>query len=223
MSNQKKETGISVSEKVTNFLSNNRKILVCLFFVILVGFAVYFVTAHFINKSAEKNFALLAEIQQEYADSLSPDSEVSFDKEAFLAKTEELASSSSGFASAKTYQFAGDLYFEDANYEKAIDFYQLAANKSHNSYLEPLMLYTLGACYEQIGNQDKAVESYLASSKKNNFPYKAHAIFSAGRIEETRGNNEVATSYYNEIIENYPYTNWANLAQSRLVYLGIEN
>ena len=219
MSNQKKENNISTSEKVTNFLSGHTKLLAIIFIVLVLGFAVYFVTAYFVNKSAESNFALLSEYQQEYADNITATKdETSFDKDAFLTKVKELASSS-GFSGAKAAQFVGDLYYEDSNYENAIEYYQIAAKKSHNSYLEPILLFTLGSCYEQIGDQDKAIDSYLSASKIDNFPYKSHAIFSVGRIEETRGNIEQAKTYYNELIENNPYSDWSNLAKSSLVEL----
>lgn len=65
----------------------------------------------------------------------------------------------------------GDAYSELKDYNKAISFYQKAANKSENDYTTPLFLKKLGLVYEELNELEKAEDAYVKI--KTDFPESA--------------------------------------------------
>ncbi|NBC84027.1 MAG: tetratricopeptide repeat protein [Bacteroidetes bacterium] len=54
----------------------------------------------------------------------------------------------------------GDAYTELNDYDKAIQFYEKAAEKNPNNFSTPIYLKKLGLVYEETGNFEKALEVY---------------------------------------------------------------
>lgn len=68
--------------------------------------------------------------------------------------------------SSIAYGAIGDAYVELEEYEKAIDFYEKAADKNENQFSTPIYLKKAGLAYEKIGDYDKALKSYKQIEKE---------------------------------------------------------
>ena len=94
-----------------------------------------------------------------------------------------------------------------------------AAEKGKKTYLAPLCYFNLAACYEETGNIDDAATYYKLAADDKDFVVRTHALFSYGRVLESKGNYAEAAAAYTELNDNFSDDSWANLAKSRLIAL----
>ncbi|MDR2796206.1 MAG: tetratricopeptide repeat protein [Spirochaetaceae bacterium] len=128
--------------------------------------------------------------------------------------------SASGYPAARAWFMAANIYHERGEWQEARDAWLEAAGKGALTHLAPVCLYNAAVAAEAAGDTDSALSSYQKSAAFADFPAAAHAQFSVGRLEETRGDNEAAIAAYRAVIEKWPSdSGWTNLAHSRVVVL----
>lgn len=92
---------------------------------------------------------------------------------------------------------------------------------SLKSYQYPLALLYIGYIYEENADWDLALLSYeKLSSLKDDF-FRAQGIFHQAILIEQKGELELAMALYSSLVEDFPNFMWGQLAQNRLVYLGL--
>jgi lipopolysaccharide biosynthesis regulator YciM len=115
---------------------------------------------------------------------------------------------------------AANIYHERKDWEKAREAWEASAAKGAATHLAPVSLFNAAVAAEEAGDQDAALEHYRRALAFADFPEAARAQFSAGRLEEKNGNTEAAIAAYSAVIDNWPqYTDWTNLAHSRILAL----
>lgn len=70
----------------------------------------------------------------------------------------------------------GDAYMELGNNDKAIEYYQKAAEKNSNNFTAPLFLMKAGMTYDIMGNYAKAIEMYEKIKKEHFKSFEARDI-----------------------------------------------
>ncbi|MDR1306599.1 MAG: tetratricopeptide repeat protein [Treponema sp.] len=152
------------------------------------------------------------------------DASKSMEIQALLEEINAFAPKTFGYASAKAYSLAADIYAARGEWALAEEAWTASAKRASGIYLAPLSLYNAAVAAEEQGNPDKALEYYNeALAFSGVFPASQRAQFNIGRIHEARNNKEAASEAYRNLIEkSSPDSNWAKLAQSRIIFLEME-
>lgn len=211
---------VHISDRITDFVQKNRKPLLAVMIIAavgIVGLAVFFSVRNGLQKKA---IITLEEIEEKRAllGDLS-DGSKSAEAEDLLQEITEFAPKTFGYASARSYSLAASIYMDQGDWEKAEAAYLDSARKAGKTYLNPLGLYNAAVAAEEQGNLEKALDYYTQSLDfSGNFPAASRARFNMGRIYETRKDAEAALEAYRTLIEKAsPDSNWAKLAQSRII------
>ncbi len=115
----------------------------------------------------------------------------------------------------------GHMYYNDKEWAKSAESFVKLGNLFPKSYLSAVALQDAAAAYEENNNIDKAIESYqrVVDHYVTISPDVPHALFSIGRLYETKKDKKAALKTYNSLIDKFPSSNWTNLARSRIIYL----
>lgn len=98
--------------------------------------------------------------------------------------------------------YAGICYAHLGKYEDAVKY--LDKFNGNDALVAPAVLGTLGNCYAQLGDLDKAVSTLRnAADKANSMVLSPSYLIQAGQILEKQGKNEEAVKVYQEIKTKY--------------------
>ncbi|MDR2701890.1 MAG: tetratricopeptide repeat protein [Spirochaetaceae bacterium] len=224
MENEK--TGVKSSgEQITLFIQKYR---VALFVFIgllcagVVGSAGFFSIRDSMQRKAittmegfEKRKADMGEIQD------APDTP---ELDALLEEVIAFAPSTFGYAAAKSYSIAADIYAARGKWEMAEEAWVLSARKGAKTYMAPVSLFNAAVAAEEQGKPEKALDYYSQSlAFKGIFAGASRARFNIGRIHEERQDKEAAKEAYRTLIEKSSAdSGWTKLAQSRIIALELE-
>jgi TolA-binding protein len=70
-----------------------------------------------------------------------------------------------------------------------------------------------------LADVTNAEKYYSLALENKEFELKPHAMFSLARLLETQGKTEQAIAEYKNILNSYSDSQWANLANSRLILI----
>jgi tetratricopeptide (TPR) repeat protein len=216
---------LSTSDKIALFIQKYRTplLVVLLFFAVgIIGSVAFFSIRTELQKKAIVTLEALEDRMIKLGD--VSDTAKSMDVQALLEEINAFAPGTFGYASAKAYSLAADIYAARNEWAKAEESWVLSSQRAPKIYLAPLSLYNAAVAAEEQGKLDAAIEYYnqsLASSA--DFPAAPRARFNIGRIYEAKHDKEAASEAYRSLIDNFPVeSNWVKLAQSRLISLEIE-
>jgi len=213
----------SAAEKINNFITNNRKAIFTVIFIIIAAFVVliaYFSITDSINKKA---IIALDELNGKF-DELKLDNEEDYNApevETLLAEIKKFAEKTNGFAGTKAWAIIGQIYSGRKDWVNAQEAWLSAAKKGNKTYLAPIALFNAAAAAEEQGNLEQAIGLLEQSvAHKFEFPAAARAQFSIGRLHETLGNKTAAVEAYRVILSKWPELPvWQNLARSRIAVI----
>lgn len=223
---KKEEQEVTMTEKVegkvSSFLSNNRKLLLIVLLVIIAAIiAGVAITAHN-EKVAEDRFATLNQLESDYTEYLVM--EDGSEKEAKLAEiTDGLTalSETKGYPAAKSQLTLSKLAFENGEYQKALDgFYQVYETNKEN-YLGPLALTNCAVAAEELGDDSLALKYYTQVWDVYGIdaPEAPKALFNQARLQNEAGHTDLAKAGYQQLIDQFPSSEYAKLAKSLIVSL----
>jgi len=224
MENEKTSVDES-GEKITLFIQKYRVALFVFLGLICAGVvfsAVFFSVRDSMQKKAivivegfEKRKADMGDIM---------DAAETPELDALLEEVITFAPATFGYAAAKSYSLAADIYAERGKWDLAEEAWALSAKKGAKTYLAPVSLFNAAVAAEEQGNPDKALDYYNQSlAFKGIFAGAPRARFNIGRIYEQRKDKEAAKEAYRTLIEkNSADSSWAKLAQSRIIALELE-
>jgi tetratricopeptide (TPR) repeat protein len=99
--------------------------------------------------------------------------------------------------------YAGLSYAQTGDYKNAITYLEDYSTRD-DEMVSPAALGTLGNCYANVGNTDKAVETLLkAAHKADNNSLSPTFLIEAGEIYESQGNKAKAKECYEEVKTKY--------------------
>ena len=231
---KEKEVNLTASQKISSklndFIGRHAKLLVAIAALVIVLIIVLAVALTMMQSASEKKFNSLLDLEAQYS-SLSL---MSADDEAYQSTADEfiksadalIASSSlKEYPGAKAELLLADLAFSQENYQEAADHYRAVADAQSGSYLAEVAIMNEAACYDNLGNQAKALElyNYVFDTFGTDSAYAPKALFNAGRLYEAMGDTELAKASFEQLTGLYLMTEsgtvseYARLAQSHLV------
>jgi len=200
------QTNVNVEEAVTkaeSFINNNKKNLLgglAAAILIIVGFMCY---KNFISEPREvKASEAMFKAEQlfnagNYETALNGDSlGLSM---GFIAIADEYSNTNAGnLANA----YAGISLAQLKKYEEAVKY--LTDFSGDDAMIASAVLGTLGNCYAQLGQEEKAASTLMkAASKANNHSLSPIYLLEAGQIYEKLGNKSKAVEAYKQIKNKY--------------------
>ena len=211
----------SASDHIAFFLQKYRKVILAL--VIIIAFGIAFSVGYFmIHGMIEKKAIAKVEVLEQRLNELGLSNETAHSAEAdtLLEEINVFASSAFGYAAARSYSLAADIYFTRSEWKKAEESWVISAQKAPKIYLYPLSLFNAAVATEEQGRLEAAIDYYRQSLDYGGiYPAAARARFNIGRIFEEQNERSKALDAYRELIEKNPGSPWANLAHNRLIIL----
>lgn len=210
----------TLSDKIAEFVSSIRNILVGLLAVVAVVVIAY---GTIVGVSAAGTKKALADIDSiEYTmtkDSASlTDADLDVKKEKALASLEKYTAKG-GIAGVRANMLTAEIQFSKKDNEAAAKSWIAAAEKGKKFYTAPLSYFNAAVAYENAGNIDAAEEAFRKVVSYKDFDQIARAKFNYGRILDKKGDVEAALAAYNDLFGSSENDSWAKLAKSRIIVL----
>ncbi len=118
-------------------------------------------------------------------------------------------------AANKAHLYAGVVYAQQKQYEEAIK--HLSEYEGSDNIIATKAKQTLGNCYSQIGETDKAIKLILeAGEEANNIAVTPTCLRDAAAMYEAQGKTAEAMELYNRIKNEYPNSPVANEANIKI-------
>ena len=231
---KEKEVNLTASQKISSklndFIGRHAKLLVAIAALVIVLIIVLAVALTMMQSASEKKFNSLLDLEAQYSSlSLMSSDDEAYQSTAdeFIKSADALIASSSlkEYPGAKAELLLADLAFSQENYQEAADHYRAVADAQSGSYLAEVAIMNEAACYDNLGNQAKALElyNYVFDTFGTDSAYAPKALFNAGRLYEAMGDTELAKASFEQLTglylmtENGTVSEYARLAQSHLI------
>ncbi len=231
---KEKEVNLTASQKISSklndFIGRHAKLLVAIAALVIVLIIVLAVALTMMQSASEKKFNDLLDLEAQYSSlSLMSSGDEAYQSTAdeFIKSADALIASSSlkEYPGAKAELLLADLAFSQENYQEAADHYRAVADAQSGSYLAEVAIMNEAACYDNLGDQAKALElyNYVFDTFGTDSAYAPKALFNAGRLYEAMGDTELAKASFEQLTGLYLMTEsgtvseYARLAQSHLV------
>lgn len=213
----------TASSKLNSVLEKNRKVVISCFSAVIAIIAVFIIVEIAVSKSTEKNLAAVEALTYELVNESSSleEAELTARRDSILEKIEGYTKKG-GVAGVRANMLAAELAYQKEDYEASAAYWDAVATKGKKAYTAPLANYNKAVCYEQLGKLDDALAAYKAAVDVEDFVLRTHAMFSYGRLLETKGQYAEAVKVYQELNDKNPNDSWANLAKTRIIDLKVE-
>ncbi len=220
MKETEKET---INQKLSNFLTNNKKIL----FLVLAILACIIIVFGILSKIQQKNRNIMVNKSVEIETLYHEVSHTDGDVESFITVANEGISKFPGTkAELMAYVKLASYYFDEKDFEKSEEYYTLAYTKFPKDLGVTVYMFNAAMSLEEQGKINDAIiilEKIVADFKSDNLevPDKSYdipeVIFNLGRLNEAKGDNNKAIEYYEILVAEYKSYNLSNLAKTRLL------
>lgn len=202
--NEQENKSLNVGEIVSNsekFIEKNKKIIITIISVVVLGIAAYFLYQNFVvapreNNVQEELFAAQKYFEQEdFKKALEGDG-----KHAGLISIIEEYGSTKGGSLANYY--AGNIYLRQGEYKKAIE--HLSAYKGEDKIISIQTKALIADAYVELGELDKAISNYKDAIKSENIMTTPFVLLKLGQVYEMQKNNVEALNCYKRIKTEFP-------------------
>ena len=123
---------------------------------------------------------------------------------------------------AESYRRALELFLQQRNLPRAAEAYAAMKEYSHPEALPAALLFDLGCALEECGHAFEAVPVFrLAAEKQRDDPVAETALIRAGELARRLRENDMAAEAFRVLLERYPFSSWAGLAQDGLRAMGL--
>jgi predicted negative regulator of RcsB-dependent stress response len=225
---------LSAKQKVLNsfaqFIQNNRILLIAAIVVVFVGiagFSIYAIWDISRTKSLLEYSERAEEILVDYSKPETDEAEKNLLEEELLGLKETVAESKkSSYAYLRVLLILETIYMENEEWEKALAIIEELETQFADAYVAARVQYDKASAKEYLGDIDESLAILLSihgDFMETEPALAARALFNAGRIEESRGNNEAAIEHYETVISEYDDSSWTNLATQRIIILENRN
>jgi tetratricopeptide (TPR) repeat protein len=213
------------TDKINDFVRNNRKTIFIIIGIILVLFAGLIVYLSINDSLNKKAIALLDELSDRYDDLelMNYEDYYTADAEKLLDDLKIFAEKHNGFAGSKAWAIIGQIYSNRKDWVAAQNAWLSSAKIGDKTYLGPVGLFNAAAAAEEQGYLEQSIELLeKCLAHKFEFPAAPRAQFSIGRLYETLGNLSAASEAYRTVINEWSdMPVWQNLAHSRLAVIEV--
>ena len=126
------------------------------------------------------------------------------------------------YVSARALFIRSDYYWNRSEWNQSAEDCLMVADRFSNSHLAPICLYNAATAYEAGGVPQQAIsilERLVSEYSDQQDALIPRALFALGRLHEKSSAVQQSGGYYNRLIEDYPQSRWADLAQNRIIDL----
>lgn len=215
-----------IIQKFSYGLQKNRIILIILLVIALILVIGLSIWSSSKAKKIEISTQKIESIQEEYAlwAAETDDAKKAEKEKQLVASLDEmLVTYPKMYAGQRALFLKAEMAFAKKEWDTAASFYMELKKMFPESYLASVSLINAAVAYEEMGDTDKAIETYklFLETYKDRNPDSPRVFFTLGRLYEEKGDKENALKYYNDLSENYPDSDWTKLGKSRIIYLEI--
>ena len=219
MENTKEEKNFS--DVLDGFFAKTQKfwiVFLILLVVVAIGVGI-FSTLSAKAKMNGANFLDSAVFNLMKAENSLSDDELAAAQNKFLSEVKAFADSNGkNDNTVRAYMMVAQTYYKNEDWKNSLDAWVKAGDIS-KSYLSGIAYYNAAVCYEQLADVTNAEKYYSLALENKEFELKPHAMFSLARLLENQGKTEQAIAEYKNILNSYSDSQWANLANSRLILI----
>ncbi len=226
----KKEKDVSFQRKVENtvdvFVNRNKMILIITGIALVAIFVGLWIGINVSTNRAEANMGRLDELSEQYTTWVAIE-DVTSTEAVELATT--LKSDLEGFASSKSTSYPsvkasyllGLIAFKEGDYDVAKNEFLSSLEKGKKSYIAPLSLFNLAVTSEQLNDASAALDYYqqVYDTTDGGAAQSAKALFNVGRLHDANNDTDLAKAVFQQLSDEYPNSEYAKLAASKLVLL----
>ena len=226
-----KKKSLTSSEKIAakteGFLSRNYRLLIIVLVIVVLVVAALGIWSFVSGNDREEVATAVYDLEQHYNDLLLIDetsadfetagSQLVSDAQAILAAVD-----GNEYAGLKTNYILGEYYFLTGDYTSALSCFETVAADGSGTYFGSLALANAAASAENAGDQDSALAYYnrIWDEYGTEAPESPKALFNAARIYEAQGDTELASATYAQLADEFTSSEYAQLANARLIVLG---
>jgi len=213
------------SQKVNDFLTKNRVVLVTVLAVLLFGFVITIAYITITGNSNEKAFVSVDTVLENWENlkSAKDQSNLSVKEDDMIATLKSVANANkNSYAGERALNTMAEIYFSRKDWKNAQEQYIAAGKALPKGYTIGINYYNAAVCADELGNQEEALGYYTKASEIENFPLKSRAMFNIGRLQEQLSRKTEAIATYGKMAEKYPDDQWTLLAKSRTIDLQLQ-
>jgi tetratricopeptide (TPR) repeat protein len=221
---EKAEKDKKTNEKLVDFIQKNRKLLLAVVLGIIVLFIGLIAGITIRDTLQIKAIKKVEGFRERYEAFRNEINEASKEEEvqALVDELKTFVSGNGSYAGAQGYALLGNIYGDKKSWAEAEDAWTNATRKAPKTYLAPVSFFNAAVAAEEQGSIERAIQLYTECIGYSDFPAAARAQFAIGRLEESLNNYEAAITAYQGVVNNWQNDrDWVNLAQSRIISLGI--
>jgi tetratricopeptide (TPR) repeat protein len=202
--NEQENKSLNVGEIVSNsekFIEKNKKIIIAIISVVVLGIAAYFLYQNFVvapreNNVQEELFAAQKYFEQEdFKKALEGDGKFA----GLLSIIEDYGSTKGG---SLAHYYAGNIYLRQGDYNKAIE--HLSSYKGDDIIISSQTKALIADAYVELGQLDKAISNYKDAIKSENIMTTPFVLLKLGQVYEMQKNNVEALNCYKRIKTEFP-------------------
>jgi len=213
---QKKSAG----ERVDGFLTRNRAVILTVFFVVVLAAVALGLFAGIRQSGYKKGLAAIDTIEYTFTkDISSADASAVLERQNAAMKALEPYLGKKNIVGVRANMLAAEIAYEKKDFSTSLGYWLAAISCQKNTYVEPVCYFNAASCSEELNNNEDAAKYYEFAANAKEFLLSSHALFNFARVKESSGDNSAAALAYKKLVDEYPYDNWASLAQSRLISL----
>ncbi len=197
------------SDRLNDFIGRHRKAILGVFIAIIVAVIVACVALVLVHRSAEARVNALDDLEGQYALLSMMDSGSAGYADAVssfrLGAEDIIAEGIDDYAGAKAQYLLADLAFAEKDWTAAAAYYSGIAAAQSDTYLAPLSLMNEAVCYENLGDNEKALSLYtqVIDTYGEDCAYAPKAMFSMGRLYVGMGEMELAEAEFETLTGLY--------------------
>lgn len=199
-----------VEDKLNSFIGRNSKVILTIGIVLVVIIVALCIALVTVQNRTNSRFDAMASLESQYNALLQMDpesSEYSDGLSTFQTSANDLVSSAGldTYPGAKAMYLLADLAYADQDYQTAADYYAQIAQAQSDTYLAPLCLMNEAACYENLQDNETALELYrsVLDTYGESGAYAPKAMFSIGRIYDAQGETALAQAEFETLTGLY--------------------
>ena len=124
---------------------------------------------------------------------------------------------SNTYAANYALLFLGNHFYRLKDYDKSIDCYNKFLNgKVKVKYLRAMVYNSIGYCYQEQGNYEKAIDNFYEIIKIKRNIFNETTYLHLGECYEKLNNKDKAIDSYQKLINQYPHTYYINIVEGKI-------
>lgn len=219
-----------VMEGLAGFLTRYRTVLVTTLVVAAVAVVALVIVLTVQSNRSEQALERVETLQEQYRD-WSAEGEAAEEGAAVdgFSEIESAAISliddyPNTYASVRARMILAEGAFLLEDWQSAAQHFGMVADAVDGTYLGTVARMAAAISLENAGDTDGALAGFraVAASEDLGYGFAPRALFSVGRIEESRDEIVAASEAYQSLIDDYPTSSWTNMARNRIITLTVE-